>query len=184
MLLRLLRAQLRPYRRLLWLVVAFQTVQRIAALALPTINANIIDKGVLRGNQGYIRSEGGVMLGLTVVQITFAVLAVYYGARVAMGFGRDIRNALFHHVTSFSSREVGAFGAPSLITRITNDVQQIQLMVVMTATMAVGAPITVIVGVIMAIREDVGLSTILLVSMPAAAIVLGSIVSQMIPAFR
>jgi ATP-binding cassette subfamily B multidrug efflux pump len=183
MLLRLLRAQLRPYRRLLWLVIGFQTVQTIAALALPTINANIIDKGVLRNNQGYIRSEGAMMLALTVVQIIFSVLAVYFGARVAMGFGRDIRNSLFHHVTSFSSREVGTFGAPSLITRITNDVQQIQLMVVMAVTMAVAAPITMIVGVFMAIRQDIGLSAILLVSMPLAAIILGGLVSLMVPAF-
>jgi len=183
MLLRLLRAQLAPYRRLLWLVVAFQTVQTVAALALPTINANIIDKGILHHNQGYIRSEGAMMIGLTVVQITFSVLAVYFGARVAMGFGRDIRNDLFHQVTSFSSREVGAFGAPSLITRITNDVQQIQLMVVMAVTMAVAAPITMVVGVFMAIRQDIGLSAILLVSMPVAAVLLGALVAMMVPAF-
>jgi ATP-binding cassette subfamily B multidrug efflux pump len=183
MLLRLLRAQLRPYRRLLWLVIGFQTVQTIAALALPTINANIIDKGVLRNNQGYIRAQGAMMLGLTVVQIVFAVLAVYFGARVAMGFGRDIRNSLFHQVTSFSSREVGTFGAPSLITRITNDVQQIQLMVVMAVTMAVAAPITMVVGVFMAIRQDIGLSVILIVAMPLAAIILGTLVSLMMPAF-
>jgi ATP-binding cassette subfamily B multidrug efflux pump len=183
MLIRLLRAKLRPYRRLLWLVIAFQTVQTIAALSLPTINAKIIDNGVLRGDQAYIRAAGALMLLLTVVQITFATLAVYFGARVAMGFGRDIRDALFHHVTSFSSREVGAFGAPSLITRITNDVQQIQLMVVMAVTMAVAAPITMIVGVFMAVRQDLGLSVILLVSMPLAAIILGGLVGLMVPAF-
>jgi ATP-binding cassette subfamily B protein len=183
MLVRLLREQLQPYRRLLGLVIAFQTVQTVAALALPTINANIIDNGVLKGNQGYIRSEGAMMLGLALVQITFAVLAVYFGARVAMGFGRDIRNGLFHHVTSFSSREVSTYGAPSLITRITNDVQQIQLMVVMAVTMAVAAPITMIVGVFMAVRQDIGLSAILLVSMPVAAVVLGGIVAMMVPAF-
>jgi ATP-binding cassette subfamily B multidrug efflux pump len=182
-LIRLLRAQLRPYRRLLWLVVAFQTVQTIAALTLPTLNAHIIDNGVVKHNQGYIRATGAVMLGLTLVQITFAILAVFFGARVAMGFGRDIRSALFHRVTDFSTREVGAFGAPSLITRITNDVQQVQLLVVMAATMAVAAPITMVVGVIMALRQDVGLSTILLVSMPAAAIILGVLVSRMVPAF-
>jgi ATP-binding cassette subfamily B multidrug efflux pump len=182
-LIRLLRTQLRPYKRLLLLVVAFQTVQTVAALALPTLNAHIIDNGVVKHNQGYIRTTGGVMLGLTLVQITFAILAVYFGARVAMGFGRDIRSALFHRVTDFSSREVGAFGAPSLITRITNDVQQVQLLVVMAATMAIAAPITMVVGVIMALRQDVGLSTILLVSMPAAAIILGVLVSRMVPAF-
>lgn len=184
MLIRLLRSQLRPYRRMLLLVVVFQTVQTVASLTLPTLNARIIDKGVLRGNQAYIRTTGAVMLGFTVIQITFAILAVYFGARVAMGFGRDIRNTLFHRVTEFSTREVGDFGAPSLITRITNDVQQVQMLVVMAATMAIAAPITMVVGVIMAMRQDVGLSAILLVSMPAAAVILGGIVSRMVPAFR
>ena len=184
MLIRLLRAQLRPYRRTLLLVIAFQTVQTVAALTLPALNAAIIDKGVVRGNQAFIRSTGAIMIGFTLVQIIFSVCAVYFGARVAMGFGRDIRSALFHRVTEFSAREVGAFGAPSLITRITNDVQQVQLLVVMAATMAIAAPITMVVGVIMALRQDVGLSTVLLVSMPLAAVILGGLVSQMVPAFR
>ena len=124
------------------------------------------------------------MIGFTVIQIVFAVGAVYYGGKVAMSFGRDLRKALFHQVTDFSTREVGAFGAPSLITRITNDVQQVQMLVVMACTMAIAAPITMVVGVVMALRQDVGLSAILLVSMPAAAIVLGIIVSRMVPAFR
>src|SRR5205807_8941973 len=105
--------------------------------------AHIIDHGVLTGNVRYIERLGGLMLFISLIQITFAVAAVYFGAKVAMGFGRDVRSALFHQVTDFSTREVGAFGAPSLITRITNDVQQVQLLVVMTATMAIGAPITV-----------------------------------------
>jgi ATP-binding cassette subfamily B protein len=184
MLIRLLRQQLRPYRRLLALVVLLQIVQTTAGLTLPTLNANIIDKGVIHGDTGYIHRTGAIMLGFSLIQISFAVAAVYVGAKVAMGFGRDLRNALFHQVTDFSAREVGAFGAPSLITRITNDVQQVQLLVVMTATMAVGAPITVIVGVVMCVREDIGLSAILLVSMPVAGVLLGGIVSQMMPAFR
>jgi ATP-binding cassette subfamily B protein len=118
------------------------------------------------------------------VQGAFAIAAVYFGARVAMGFGRDLRRSLFHRVTGFSAREVGAFGAPSLITRITNDVQQVQLLVVMAATMAIAAPITLVVGVIFAVREDVGLSVILVVAIPVAAIVLGSIVVRMVPAFK
>ena len=184
MLVRLLRKQLQPYRKLLAIVLVLQIVQTTAALTLPHINARIIDHGVFTGDVGYIHRMGLVMLGFSLIQISFAVAAVYFGARVAMGFGRDLRRDLFHQVTDFSAREVGAFGAPSLITRITNDVQQVQLLVVMTATMAVGAPITVIVGVVMAVRESPGLSMILLVSMPVAGIVLGSIVSQMIPAFR
>ena len=184
MLIRLLRAHLQPYRKILLAVVVLQTVQTSAALTLPTLNARIIDKGVLPGDVGFIKSEGAVMLGFALIQVVFSVAAVYYGGKVAMSFGRDIRSSLFHQVTDFSTREVGAFGAPSLITRITNDVQQVQMLVVMACTMAIAAPITMVVGVIMALRQDVGLSIVLLVSMPAAAVVLGILVSQMVPAFR
>ena len=184
MLIRLLRAHLRPYRKTLIAIVALQTVQTSAALTLPTLNARIIDKGVLPGDVSFIRSEGAVMLGFALIQIVFSVAAVYYGGKVAMAFGRDLRSSLYHQVTDFSSREVGAFGAPSLITRITNDVQQVQMLVVMTCTMAIAAPITMCVGVVMALRQDVGLSVVLLVSMPAAAVILGLLVSQMVPAFR
>jgi ATP-binding cassette subfamily B protein len=181
---RLLRDHLRPYRRELVLLVVLQSVQVAAALSLPALNADIIDHGVLPGDTAYIRSRGAVMLLFAIVQVTFAVAAVRVGARVAMGFGRDIRAALFHRVTDFSAREVGTFGAPSLITRITNDVQQVQMLVVMACTMAIAAPITMVVGVIMAVRQDVGLSVVLLVSMPLAAVVLGLLVSQMVPTFR
>ena len=184
MLIRLLRAHLRPYRRTIYLVIVLQTVQTVAALLLPTLNARIIDRGVLRGDTTYIRNLGAVMLGVALIQVAFAVAAVYYGGKVAMAFGRDLRNTLFHQVTEFSTREVGAFGAPSLITRITNDVQQVQMLVVMGTTMAIGAPITMVIGVVIAVRQDVGLSVVLLVSMPIAAVVLGIIVSLMMPAFR
>ena len=184
MLVRLLRNSLRPYRGLLVLVVVLHAVQTSAALALPALNADIINKGVLRGDVGYIKSSGLVMLGFTIVQIVFSIAAVYYGARVAMGFGRDIRRDLFHRVTDFSTREVGTFGAPSLITRITNDVQQVQMLVVLGTTMMIGAPITMVVGIVMALREDVGLSWVLVVSMIAAIVILGSVVSRMVPAFR
>src|SRR5581483_2125925 len=113
-----------------------------------------------------------------------SIAAVYFGARVAMGFGRDIRGRLFHQVTSFSAREVGTFGAPSLITRITNDVQQIQLLVVMTCTMALSAPITMIAGIIAALNQDVGLSVVVGLSVPIAAVILGIIVAKMVPAFQ
>jgi ATP-binding cassette subfamily B protein len=168
----------------LGLVVALQAVQTIAALLLPSLNARIIDHGVLRGDVGFIRSTGLVMLGITLIQGTFAAAAVYFGSRVAMAFGRDLRANLFHQVTEFSTREVGTFGAPSLITRITNDVQQVQMLVVMTCTMAIGAPITLVVGVVFALRQDVGLSVVLLVSMPAAVVVLGIVVARMVPAFQ
>jgi ATP-binding cassette subfamily B protein len=183
-LIRLLRAHLRPYRKALLAIVVLQTVQTSAALALPTLNAQIIDQGVIPGDVDYIKSEGALMLVFALIQVTFAVAAVYYGGKVAMSFGRDLRSSLFHQVTDFSTREVGAFGAPSLITRITNDVQQVQMLVVMACTMAIAAPITMCVGVVMATRQDVGLSVVLLVSMPAAAVILGIIVSQMVPAFR
>ncbi len=184
MLRRLLRSHLGPYRRELLLIVVLQTVQTSAALTLPTINARIIDKGVLPGNIGYIWTWGIVMVFFALVQIVFAVAAVYYGGKVAMSFGRELRKNLFHKVTDFSAREVGTFGAPSLITRITNDVQQVQMLVVMACTMAIAAPITMVVGVIMALRQDVGLSIILVVAMPVAGVVLGLIVAQMVPAFR
>ena len=184
MLSRLLRSHLGPYKKVLLLVVALQAVQTTAALLLPRINADIIDKGVLPGDDGYIRSAGAVMLGVTLVQGVFAAAAMYHGSRVAMAFGRDLRGNLFHQVTSFSAREVGAFGAPSLITRITNDVQQVQMLVVMACTFAVGAPITIGVGVVFAVREDVGLSAILLVSIPVATVLLGTIVAKMVPAFQ
>ena len=133
-------------------MVALQTVQTTAALTLPTINARIIDDGVLPGDVAYIWKAGAVMLFFALIQIVFAIGAVYFGGKVAMSFGRDLRSSLFHRVTDFSAREVGAFGAPSLITRITNDVQQVQMLVVMACTMAIGAPITMVVGVIMALR--------------------------------
>ena len=181
---RLLLERLRPYRRAIALLVVLQAVQTTASLVLPTLNARIIDQGILRHDQGYIRRTGAVMVGFSLAQICFAVAAVYLGAKVAMSFGRDARGAMFHRVTAFSAREMGTFGAPSLITRITNDVQQVQLLVVMAATMAIGAPITMVVGVIAAMRQDLGLSAILAFSVPAAAIFLGTLVSRMVPAFR
>jgi ATP-binding cassette subfamily B multidrug efflux pump len=183
-LIRLLRSHLRPYKKWIWLVIALQGVQAIANLLLPTLNADIIDKGVIRGDNGYIWSTGALMLGITILQAVFAAAAVYCGARAAMGFGRDVRASLFNRVTSFSSREVNTFGAPSLITRITNDVQQVQMLVVMTFTMAIAAPMTVVGGVFMAVRQDVGLSWLLAVAIPCLAIGLGIIVSRMVPQFR
>jgi ATP-binding cassette subfamily B protein len=183
-LIRLLRSHLAPYRNTLLLIVALQTVQTAAALTLPTINARIIDNGVLPGDVKYIWTWGAVMLVVALIQFTFAVAAVFYGGRVAMSFGRDLRNNLFHQVTDYSTREVGTYGAPSLITRITNDVQQVQLLTVMACTMAVAAPITMVVGVVLALRQDVQLSVVVVVAMPVAAIVLGILVSFMVPAFR
>ena len=184
MLMRLLRDHLRPYRRLLVIVLILQSVQALAALYLPSLNADIIDKGVIGKDNGYIWRAGGVMLLVTAVQMTFNVAAVFFGARAAMGFGRDVRSNLFHRVTEFSAREVNVFGAPSLITRITNDVQQVQLLVAMSLTQLLSAPITIIGGVIMALRQDAGLTWLLGVTIVAMGISLSLIVSRMVPTFR
>jgi len=139
---------------------------------------------VLTGDDAYILRTGLVMLGFTLLQITFGAAAVWFGAQVAMGFGRDLRRDLFHAVTDFSAREVGRFGAPSLITRLTNDVQQVQLMVVTATTMLIAAPLTLVFGVIMATREDRGLAIVLVFAIPGAVLILGQIVYRMVPAFQ
>ena len=184
MLIRLLRTYLRRYRGLLVAVVLLQLVQTTASLYLPSLNADIIDRGISRGDSSYIRSTGLLMLAISLVQVGFAIGAVYFGSRTAMGFGRDVRSGLFHTITGYSAREVGVFGAPSLITRITNDVQQVQMLVLLTCTLLVAAPITTVGGVVMALREDIGLSAILLVSIPVLVVSIGMVVSRMVPQFR
>ena len=184
MLIGLLRQYLRPYRSTLLLVFALTVVQVMCTLFLPTLNADIIDKGVLTGDTSYIWRLSGVMLGVTLVQVVFAVTAVYFGARVAMAFGRDVRQALFHRVTDFAAQDVARFGAPSLITRITNDVTQVQLLALMSATLLLAAPITIVGGVFMAVREDGPLTLVLVVSVPALLIAVGSVILRMIPQFR
>ncbi len=184
MLIRLLRTFLGKYRRMLLGVIGLQAIQAVASLYLPNLNADVINRGVMRGDTSYIRHVGALMLLLTLIQLTFSVLAVYFGSRVAMSFGRDIRSALFHRVTDFSSQEVNTFGAPSLINRITNDVQQVQILVVMTCTLALAAPITAVGGIILAMRQDLGLSWLLGVSMPLLLLGVGSIAWRMVPKFR
>jgi ATP-binding cassette, subfamily B, multidrug efflux pump len=152
----LLKSHLGPYRRVLTIVVVLQSIQTFAALTLPTINALLIDNGVLQGDNDYILTMGGVMLFFTIVQIVFASAAVWYASQAAMGFGRDVRRDLFHSVTGYSAREVGQFGAPSLITRTTNDVQQIQMLVVMAVTMMITAPLNLVIGIFFAVRETSG----------------------------
>jgi ATP-binding cassette subfamily B protein len=180
----LLKTQLRPYRWLLLLIIGLQLVQTYASLRLPSLNAQIISDGALQGDTSVVWNRGQLMVGFAAVQLVFTVAAVYVGARVAIGFGRDVRDALFHQVTAFSAREVGLFGAPSLITRVTNDVQQVQQIVVMTATMMVSAPLTMVVGSYLAWREDPGLSVILLVAGPFVVTGLGLLVVKMVPAFQ
>ncbi|MER5333176.1 ABC transporter ATP-binding protein [Micromonospora sp. NPDC002717] len=184
MLIRLLRTHLRPYRRALAAVLLLQFVGTMASLYLPSLNADIIDLGVARGDTDYITRTGGWMLAVSLVQIVCSVAAVYLGARTAMGFGRDVRAAVFGHVNRFSAREVARFGAPSLITRNTNDVQQVQMLVLMSCTMLVAAPIMSVGGVVMALREDLGLSWLMLVSVPVLAVALGLIIRRMVPGFR
>jgi ATP-binding cassette subfamily B protein len=181
---KLLVQYLRPQRRLLAAVVIFQLAQSIASLYLPTLNADIIDEGVAKANIGYILSLGGVMLGITLLQIVCAVIAVYFAAKAAMGVGRDLRGAIFARVGEFSEQEVTKFGAPSLSTRSTNDVQQVQQLVLMSATMLVTAPMLSIGGVIMAVRQDVQLSWLIAVAVPVLLIAVGLITVRMVPLFR
>ncbi|CAN3980590.1 ABC transporter ATP-binding protein [Kitasatospora purpeofusca] len=184
MLIRLLRAYLRPYSRPITLLVLLQLVSTLGLLYLPTLNADIIDSGVIKGDTGYILQVGAVMIGVTVLQTLCSICAVYYGARTAMAVGRDIRAAVFDRVQGFSAREVGQFGAPSLITRTTNDVQQVQMLVLMSFTMMVAAPIMCVGGIIMALNQDVPLSGLLLAVVPALAVVVAVLVRQLRPRFR
>ncbi|TFD65758.1 ABC transporter ATP-binding protein [Cryobacterium ruanii] len=180
----LLVRYLRPYWQLLSGVVVFQLAQSIASLFLPTLNADIIDEGVATGDTGYILRVGGLMLLITLAQIGCAIVAVYFGAKVAMKVGRDLRSAVFSRVGEFSEQEVTRFGAPSLITRSTNDVQQMQMLVLTTCTLLVSAPILSVGGVIMAIRQDVQLSWLIAASVPILLIAVGLIIVKMVPLFR
>ncbi|QMU68185.1 ABC transporter ATP-binding protein [Streptacidiphilus sp. P02-A3a] len=184
MLIRLLRAHLGPYTRPITYLVLLQLIQTIATLYLPTLNADIIDSGVVKGDTSYILQTGGIMLAVTVAQVACAIGAVFFGARTAMALGRDVRASVFNRVQSFSAREVGHFGAPSLITRSTNDVQQVQMLVLMTFTLMVSAPIMCVGGIIMALNQDVPLSSLLVAIVPVLAVVIGLIVSRLRPLFR
>ncbi|AFR30463.1 ABC transporter ATP-binding protein [Arthrobacter sp. Rue61a] len=175
---------LRPHQRLLIAVVIFQLAQSIASLYLPTLNADIIDNGVATGDTDYILRMGGLMLLITLLQIACAVVAVYFGAKAAMGMGRDLRDAIFSRVGEFSEQEVTRFGAPSLITRSTNDVQQVQQLVLMSCTLMVAAPMLSIGGVIMAVRQDSQLSWLIAVCVPVLLVAVGLIVTRMVPLFR
>ena len=156
----------------------------VAMLYLPSLNADIIDNGIAVGDTDYIVRIGAVMLGVSFLQIICSVIAVACASRTAMSFGRDVRGAVFHRVGSFSGREVAQFGAPSLITRNTNDVQQVQMLALLTCTLAVQVPIMMVGGIVMAMREDLGLSWLLAVVVPALFLAVGIVVSQMVPSFR
>ena len=184
MLLSTLKTYLKPYWGSIGLIVLFQLISTGASLYLPSLNAQIIDDGVAKGDTATIWSLGAIMLGVSAVQILCQITAIYFGAKTAMGFGRDIRAAIFDRVLSFSSREVNQFGAPSLITRTTNDVQQVQQLVMMTAFMIVQAPIMMIGGLIMALREDIGLSWLIAVAVLVMGGIIGLILLQALPLFR
>ena len=174
---------LAPYRGATALLLVCQVMQSLASLTLPTLSAQVIDLGVLRDDSVYIAKMGVVMLGASLVQISFAIAAAWLGARIAMGVGRDLRSAVFARVQGFSLHEMRGFGAPSLITRTTNDVQQVQTFLVMVLTMIVSAPITGIGGVLLAVRQDAGLASLLVVSVPLLAIVVGVLMARAIPLF-
>lgn len=180
----LLRQYVQPYRGLLSVVAALQVVSTLASLYLPTVNAAIIDDGVAKGDTATIVELGMVMLGVTALQVVCAVGAVYFGSRAGMGFGRDLRSAIFDRVTRFSAEDTARFGAPSLLTRTTNDVGQIQLLVQLTCTMLITAPIMSVGGIFMAVHQDAGLSWLLLVSIPVLAVANYWIVSHLLPIFR
>ncbi|WP_137989439.1 ABC transporter ATP-binding protein [Streptomyces vilmorinianum] len=184
MLLRLLRTHLRPYKKPIALLVLLQFLQTCASLYLPTLNADIIDNGVVHGDTGYILRFGALMIAVSVLQVVCNIGAVYYGARTASAVGRDVRAAVFDRVQSFSAREVGQFGAPSLITRTTNDVQQVQMLVLMAFTLMVSAPIMCVGGIVMALGQDVPLSAVLLAVVPVLGISVSLIVKKMRPLFR
>ncbi|HEU5113477.1 MAG TPA: ABC transporter ATP-binding protein [Acidimicrobiia bacterium] len=184
MLIRIVKEYLQPYRRWLTIIVALQLVGTIASLYLPSLNADIIDQGVVTGDTDYIIRVGAVMLGISLLQIACTIVAVYFGARTAMGFGRDLRSKIFHRVGEFSSREMAKFGAPSLITRNTNDVMQVQTLVFMSLTMMLMAPIMMVGGIVMALREDVGLFWLVAVAVPVLGVAIGFIVSHMVPGYR
>lgn len=184
MLIRLMRAYLSRHKKALAAVTFLQIAQTVATLYLPSLNAQIIDRGIAQNDHGFIWRTGSLMLVITLGQVMFSIGAVYYGSRAAMGFGRDVRRDLFHQVTDYSAREMNLFGASSLITRITNDVQQVQMLAVMSCTMLIAAPIMMVGGIFMALREDVGLSAMLLVSVPALIIAIGFVIVKMVPQFR
>ncbi|GAB2647265.1 ABC transporter ATP-binding protein [Saccharopolyspora gloriosae] len=184
MLLRLLRAHLRPYALPIIALVVLQLVQTVATLYLPALNADIIDNGVLTGDQGHILRVGGVMLAVAAVQLICAIGAVGFGARTATALGRDLRASVFDQVQSFSAREVGRFGAPSLITRTTNDVQQIQMLVLVTFTLMITAPIMCVGGIVLALDQDAVLSGLLVVVVPLLGVLIALLVARLRPLFR
>ncbi|GAA4725845.1 ABC transporter ATP-binding protein [Isoptericola chiayiensis] len=184
MLVPLARRYLRPYYAAVVVLLLLQVGQTLGSLYLPSLNADIVDDGVTTGDTGYIMRVGGWMLLVSLGQVVCAVGAVFLGARAATAFGRDLRRDLFDAVQGFSARELGRFGAPSLITRTTNDVQQVMMVVLMTFTVMVMAPIMMVGGIVMALREDPSLSLLLVVIVPVLGVAVGLLLWRMVPYFR
>ncbi|MCV7103078.1 ABC transporter ATP-binding protein [Mycobacterium palustre] len=184
MLLALLRQYIRPYRGPVAVLTVLQVISTLASLYLPTVNAAIIDEGVAKGDTATIVRLGMVMLSVTALQILCAIGATFFGSRTGMGFGRDLRQAIFEHITTFSERETARFGAPTLLTRSTNDVRQIQYLVQISATTLVTAPIMCAGGVLMAIHQEAALTWLLLVSVPVMGVTNYWIMTHMLPLFR
>ena len=184
MLLRIARTYLAPYKVQLALILILQLVATIASLYLPSLNADIIDRGVAKGDTGYIFSTGGWMLAISLVQIVATVAAVFLGARTSMSVGRDLRGAIFHRVGEFSAQEVARFGAPTLISRNTNDVTQVQMVIFMALALMVSAPISMVGGIVMALKQDVGLSWLVVVAVPLLAVAVYLVIRRMLPQFR
>jgi len=184
MLIALLRAYLRPYRRQVVLIVGLLVVQSVGNLYLPNLNADIINNGVVKGNIGYILRTGVVMLAIALLVGVVAIVAVYWASRVAMGTGADIREAVFARVQGFSAAEMNRFGTPSLITRNTNDIQQIQLFLQVALTLMVIAPIMCVGGIILAVHEGAALSPLLAVAVPVMAAFIIVVLILVVPQFR
>ncbi len=181
---RLLRRRLRPYWRQIVFVVALVFVQAVASLYLPTLNADIINDGVVTGDIDYILRTGGIMLVVTLLFVVAAVASVYLGSRVSMGLGRDVRGALFRRVESFSQAEVNRFGTPSLITRTTNDVQQVQMVVLMILNVILLAPMMMVGGIVMSLRLNVELSAVVFVAIPILLAFIAVMVRAALPLFQ
>jgi ATP-binding cassette subfamily B multidrug efflux pump len=180
----LLRTYLRPYRAALALVVGLLTVQALATLYLPALNGDIINNGVAKGDTTYILTTGALMLGISALVVVASIIAVYWGSKTGMAFGRDVRSAIFRKVESFSQAELNHFGTPSLITRNTNDVQQVQMTVLIGLNMMIIAPILAVGGIILALRQDVPLAGILVVILPVMAVIVGSLMYRALPMFQ
>jgi ATP-binding cassette subfamily B protein len=181
---RLLKTYLRPYWKQVVIVLTLLLFQSIANLYLPDLNADIINNGVAKGDMNHILVTGGYMLLVTLALCAISVVAIYFGSRTSMAFGRDVRGAIFHHVGTLSQTEVNFFGTPSLITRNTNDVQQTQQVVMMALNMMVSAPLMLVGGIIMALRQDVPLSGLLVVVLPLMAGFIGIALVRAMPLFR